>query len=157
MICSFSPGLIMTCSTVGEFDELFLIVTSLFFVAVQAPAHVHDLRVFGDLDLAHVAVAVLAVEPGGDVGTVVEMHEFGYFGNRHPDKILPICHGIEQGFQFYARVGLGDLLVTAPTLVDRRQPGRSALGRAGMAVQTRIPNPTCRLCGNWIGWGFGTC
>ena len=54
------------------------------FVTVDAPAHVDGLfNCFHSL-FAHIAVAVLAVQPGRDVWAVIEMHKIRHLVDRDP-------------------------------------------------------------------------
>ena len=97
----------MTRSTIDQFGALLgqgdgnsriiagvirCIVFGLCFVAVDAPAHINGLFQCGNRLFAHIAVAVFAVQSGGDMRAVVEMHEVGHLIDRHPIDWLVFLH-----------------------------------------------------------------
>jgi hypothetical protein len=113
----------MTSPAVGKFGQLIHIVTSAFTVAFQAPAHVHDLGIFGDFDSRHIAVTTLTVQACGNVRPVRKMDKIRHLGDRHPGNILVIENVIFEDGKPGTGIRFGDLLVAAPALGQGRQPG----------------------------------
>jgi hypothetical protein len=126
----------MARAAVAEFDQFFLIVACCFHMAVQTPAHVHHLWIFGDVDLGHIAVAFFTVPASRNVCAVVELDEVRDDGNRHPFNGCAADDCILQRSEQGAGLCLLDLVMTRPAfLLCGNSSGRS-LGGAWMAVET---------------------
>ena len=103
-------------------------------MAIETPSHVHYLGILIDGQLAHVPVAILAVQARGNVRPMDEMHKVRHLGNRHPVNGLVILYVICELGQF--RALHRDLLVAAPAFCLGGNARRRAAQRARMAVQT---------------------
>ena len=114
----------MTCATVCELGQFFLIIASAFAVTGQTPAHVHHLWILSNPHVGHVAVAPLAIQSRRNMRPVRKMDEVRHLGDRHPGNLLIVCNVIFQDRQFGARIRNLHLLVTAPAFCKRGQPGR---------------------------------
>jgi len=81
--------LIMAGAAVEQLGALDRVVLGFGLVAVETPAHVDGLFECGDCLFAHVTMAVFAVQPGGDMRTVIEVHKVWHLVNRHPiDRLV---------------------------------------------------------------------
>ena len=84
----------MASATIGELGPFYGIFGSSLAVAVQAPAHVHHLRVDSDANVGHIAVTALAVQARRNMGTVHKMDKFRHLCNRHPGDFFIVCNEI---------------------------------------------------------------
>jgi hypothetical protein len=108
-------------------------------VTIQTPTHILPLLGYGGFHPGQVAVAGLAIHPGCDVRTMVEMDKIRLNGNRYPRDWLIVFDVAGQFIQLSGR--FGDLLVTAPTLAARGQASHWTSRSAGVAVQALGPQP----------------
>lgn len=123
----------MTGNAIGQLGQHDRIVFEARPVTVETPAHVHLLG-DGHSHLADLAVALFAVQSGGNMRTVTEINEVWQNGNRHPGDGLVSLDVGNQLVNF--RIADGDLLVTAPAFGFGWQSGGWAAQSARMAHQT---------------------
>ena len=74
----------MARATISKLGQFFGVIGKPGSVTVQTPTHVHDLRVPGDINGTHIAMAVFTVQAGRDMGTMCEMHKFRNLCHRDP-------------------------------------------------------------------------
>ena len=122
----------MTGNAIGQLGQHDRIICEARAVTAETPAHVHLLG-DGDRHLADLAVALFAVQSGGDVRTVAEINKVRQDGNRHPCDGLVLLDVTDQLVNF--RISDGDLLVAAPALGLGGKAGGGAAQRAWMAHQ----------------------
>jgi hypothetical protein len=120
----------------GAIHQAFSLLGFLVPVAaLEAEAHVDAVGWSSHGHLADVAVAVLAILPGGDVGAVTEIHKVGQVCDLRPAQrppLLPESHElVDSGLAFLA----GDLnvLVATHALLHRRDASDRAVERARVA------------------------
>ena len=80
----------MARATISKLGQFFGVIGESGPVTVQAPPHVHDLWVLGDIHITHIAMAVLAVQAGRDVRTMCEMDEVRNLRHRNPGNFLVV-------------------------------------------------------------------
>ena len=81
--------LIMARTAIREFGVKHWIVFSLLPMAIETPAHIHDLGVLIYGHLAHIAVAILAVQSCSDMGAMDKMDKVRHLRNRNPyDRLI---------------------------------------------------------------------
>ncbi len=68
------------------------IIFRLGAMTIQAPTHVHYLRVLIDGHLAHITVAILTVQTGRDMGAMNEVHKVWHHCHRRPMDGLSTFH-----------------------------------------------------------------
>ena len=51
----------MTSSAIGEFGQLFYIITGFLLMTIETPTHVHHLGVLSNGHLGHITMAIFAV------------------------------------------------------------------------------------------------
>ena len=105
-------------------------------MAIQAPSHIDQLRIFVNGNFAEIAVAFLAVQPGGDMRPVVVMDEIRHLCDGDPHDGFIILDSLNKGLEQDAGFRDGHLLVTAPAFCLGWKPGRRTAQSAGMAIQT---------------------
>src|SRR5688500_10813196 len=113
----------MTGSTIGKLGKFFFIIARPRFMTVQTPAHVHHLRVPGDLHLRHITMTRLAVQSCRNLRPVDEMNKIRYLRDGYPFNWLVILNVIDQDSQFFTGLSLGYLLMAPPTFCLRGQAG----------------------------------
>jgi hypothetical protein len=84
----------MTCPAVRESGQLFNIPGRPLAVTIQTPTHIHDLWVFGNRHLGHIAMTLLTVQSGRDMRPMGEMHKIWNLSDRHPGNFLIVQHKI---------------------------------------------------------------
>ena len=57
----------MTGSTIEQLGTLLGVILGFRTVTIQAPTHVHHLWVLSNRHLGHIAVTILAIDPGCDM------------------------------------------------------------------------------------------
>ena len=125
----------MAGTAIRQLGQLFRIIRGPISMAVQTPAHVHHLGIFGDLDVGHIAVTFFSVQSRCNVRPVRKVDEIRHHGNGHPGDLLILQHILLQDGQPGAGIRLGDLLMAAPALGLRWQTRRWSAQGSRVAVQ----------------------
>ncbi len=80
----------MTSTTIGKLGQYYRIVGEPGPVAVQTPAHVHDLRILGNINGAHITMAGFTVQTRRDMRTMYEVDKVRHLSDRHPGNLVVI-------------------------------------------------------------------
>jgi hypothetical protein len=170
---SFSPGLIMTCSAVGQFGAFLMqerrnlriirrivqcIIFGSGFMTFQTEAHIEYLWVLSNFNLGHIPMTGLTVQPCSNVWTVRKVYKIWHLRYRNPLNRTVILYMIDQDGKLFARECLFDLLVAPPAFTLRWQTWRNTPQRTRMTIQTldlksyvEVVRKLDRLCG----WSLG--
>lgn len=132
----------MASHTISQFGQHHGIVRVAGSMTAYTPTHIHELRL-GNGHLADLAVAILAIQAGGNMRPVAVVDKVRQNRNRHPwdGCVIFEIHGqfIQFGVGCRFGGGFGDLLVAAITLGCGRQTRRLPSQSSWMAVQALDP------------------
>jgi len=80
----------MAGATIRELCQSHRIAGKSRSMTVETPTHVHHLWVFGNIYLAHIAMASFAVQACRDMGTMGEMDKVWHLRDWHPGDLFMI-------------------------------------------------------------------
>ena len=106
----------MTGSAIEQLDTQLWVILGAFSVTFQTKTHIESLWILVNIYFGQIAMTGLTIDSRCDVRTMIIVHEIRHHRYWYPLERLVILHSLDQGFQLFAALCNGQLLVTAPTL-----------------------------------------
>ena len=74
----------MASTAIKQFSAFDHVILGFGFVTGDAPTHIYSLLECGNSLFAHVTMTIFAVQTGGDMWAMIEMHKIRHLVNRNP-------------------------------------------------------------------------